>query len=259
MRPSDPGADPPAGVFSYDAGWKPAEEPTSGRRPASRPADRPLARERPPAARLSDEETLFPPPGEDRRRVAGRPRASGGEAPGHPEDAPGDPESVARAICLRLLTVQPRTRAELAAALAKRGVPDDAAGTVLSRFTEVGLIDDRAFAAAWVDSRHAGRGLSRRALASELRRRGVDGEIVGEAVAVVDAEAEERAARQLVVRRLPSTRRLDQPARVRRLAGMLARKGYPGGVALRVVREALAGEGADPGDLDGWEDPPAED
>ena len=111
---------------------------------------------------------------------------------------------MARAICLRLLTLQPRTRAELAAALAKRGVPDDAATTVLSRFTEVGLIDDRAFAAAWVDSRHAGRGLSRRALASELRRRGVAGEIVGEAVALVDAEAEKRAARQLVDRRLAS-------------------------------------------------------
>jgi len=154
-------------------------------------------------------------------------RRPAGGLPGHPEDAPGDPESVARAICLRLLTLQPRTRAELAAALSKRGVPDDAAGTVLSRFAEVGLIDDRAFAAAWVDSRHAGRGLSRRALAAELRRRGVDGEIVGEAVAVVDTEAEERAARQLVDRRLASTRRLDQPARVRRLAGMLARKGYP--------------------------------
>jgi len=175
-------------------------------------------------------------------------RRPAGGLPGHPEDAPGDPESVARAICLRLLTLQPRTRAELAAALSKRGVPDDAAGTVLSRFAEVGLIDDRAFAAAWVDSRHAGRGLSRRALAAELRRRGVDGEIVGEAVAVVDTEAEERAARQLVDRRLASTRRLDQPARVRRLAGMLARKGYPSGLAFQVVREALLADGAEGAD-----------
>jgi regulatory protein len=182
--------------------------------------------------------------------TAGPRPAGGATTPGHPEDAPGDPESVARAICLRLLTLQPRTRAELATALARRGVPDDAAATVLSRFTEVGLIDDRAFAAAWVDSRHAGRGLARRALAAELRRRGVDGEIVGEAVAAVDAEAEERAARQLVARRLSGTRRLDRAARVRRLAGMLARKGYPPGLAMRVVREALAEDGDDPGDLD---------
>jgi regulatory protein len=146
--------------------------------------------------------------------------------------------------------VQPRTRAELATALTKRGVPADAAETVLSRFTEVGLVDDRAFAAAWVDSRHAGRGLARRALAAELRRRGVDGDVVGEAVAVVDSDAEERAARQLVDRRLAASRRLDTDARLRRLVGMLARKGYPPGLALRVVREALAAEGNDPGDLD---------
>jgi len=178
------------------------------------------------------------------------------EAGGHPEDAPGDPESVARAICLRLLTAQPRTRVELAAALARRGVPDDAAATVLGRFTEVGLIDDRAFAEAWVESRHAGRGLARRALATELRRRGIDGETVGEAVATLDRETEERTARELVARRLPSLRPLEPAARVRRLVGMLARKGYPPSVAARVVREQLSADGADPGELTDLDDPP---
>jgi regulatory protein len=176
-------------------------------------------------------------------------------APGHEQDAPGDPESAARAICLRLLTGQPRTRAELAAALAKRGVPDDAAETVLGRFTEVGLIDDRAFAEAWVGSRHAGRGLARRALAAELRRRGVGTGTVGEAVGLLDAETEERTAHELVRRRLPATARLEQPVRIRRLVAMLARKGYPPGLAARVVREELAAEGDDPGELDGFDDP----
>ena len=166
---------------------------------------------------------------------------------------------MARAICLRLLTVQPRTRAELAAALARREVPDEAAATVLGRFTEVGLIDDRAFAEAWVDSRHTGRGLARRALAAELRRRGIDGETVDEAVATLDAETEERTARELVVRRLPTTRRLEPAVRVRRLVGMLARKGYPPALAVRVVREELAGDGADPGELSGLDDSPPDD
>lgn len=154
-------------------------------------------------------------------------------------------------VCLRLLTVQPRTRAELATALARRGVPDEAAATVLGRFTEVGLIDDRAFAEAWVGSRHAGRGLARRALAAELRRRGVDGDTVGEAIAALDDETEARTARELVGRRLAATRRLDPQVRVRRLVGMLARKGYPPGLAVQVVREQLAVEGADPGELAG--------
>lgn len=161
-----------------------------------------------------------------------------------------DPESVARTVCLRLLTGAPRTRAQLADALDRRGVPAPVSERVLGRFSEVGLIDDAAFAAAWVSSRHTGRGLARRALADELRRRGVDDETVGTAVDQLDPAEEERTARALVDRRLPSTRHLDPPRRIRRLTGMLARKGYPGGLAFRVVREALAADGADAGGLD---------
>jgi regulatory protein len=169
------------------------------------------------------------------------------EVPGHPEDPPGDPDTVARVICLRLLTGQPRTRAELATALARRGVPSEAAGRVLGRFAEVGLIDDRAFADAWVDSRHAGRGLGRRTLSAELRRRGVDDRTVADAMARLDPDTELQTARALVRRRLPGTTRLEPAGRVRRLVGMLARKGYPPPVALRAVHEELAVAGDDEG------------
>jgi regulatory protein len=157
-------------------------------------------------------------------------------------DPDADPESVARTIALGLLDRQPRTRSELARALARRGVPDDVAAAVLDRFTEVGLVDDQAFAAAWVDSRHRGRGLGRRALSAELRRRGVDEAVVREAVEAVSLDEEEAAARALVARRLPSLARLPVEARTRRLVGMLGRKGVSQGLAFRVVREALAAE-----------------
>jgi len=121
-------------------------------------------------------------------------------------------------------------------------VPGDVSDQVLGRFSEVGLIDDAAFARAWVESRHAGRGLARRALAHELRRKGVGDEEVGSAVDELSPETELATARALVVRRLPSTRGVDGRARVRRLAGMLARKGYSPSLSLRVVREALADE-----------------
>lgn len=114
---------------------------------------------------------------------------------------------------------------------------------VLSRFEEVGLINDSAFADAWVESRHHGRGLARRALAQELRTKGVDPVLIGEAVAQLDSEQEEETARELVARKLRSTRGLDRDKRLRRLAGMLARKGYSEGLALRVVRQALEEEG----------------
>ncbi|MFI7443952.1 regulatory protein RecX [Nonomuraea indica] len=150
---------------------------------------------------------------------------------------------MARAICLRLLTMAPKTRAQLAQALRKRDVPEEAAEAVLDRFSELGLIDDEAFAEAWVDSRHHGRGLAKRALAAELRQRGVDSETVNEAVERLDPDQELETARRLVERKLASTRTLDTQARTRRLAAMLARKGYAPGLAFRVVKEALEQEG----------------
>ncbi|KUO12553.1 recombination regulator RecX [Streptomyces sp. DSM 15324] len=161
------------------------------------------------------------------------------------EENSADPAERARAICLRLLTGTPRTRSQLADALRKREIPDDVAEEVLSRFEEVGLINDSAFADAWVESRHHGRGLARRALARELRTKGVDPTLIDEAVAQLDSEQEEETARDLVARKLRSTRGLDRDRRIRRLAGMLARKGYSEGMALRVVRQALAEEGED--------------
>jgi regulatory protein len=171
------------------------------------------------------------------------------------DDDPGDPEQVARSICLRALTGAPKTRQQLADLLAKRGIPDDAAERVLDRFGDVGLIDDAAFARAWVTSRQAGRGLARRALKAELRAKGVDGDVAEEAVALVDDQDEWDAARRLVERRLAGLRRVDRGTAERRLVGMLARKGYGGGLAAWVVREALD---ADRTDADAA-DEPAED
>ncbi len=176
-----------------------------------------------------------------------RPSAHRTEVPstrrGPRRGAPGDPVERARAICLRLLTGTPRTRKQLADALRKREIPEDVADQVLSRFEEVGLIDDGAFADAWVESRHHGRGLARRALAQELRTKGVDTSLIDEAVGRLDVEQEEATARELVARKLRATRGLDRDKRLRRLAGMLARKGYSEGMALRVVRQALEAEG----------------
>lgn len=171
-------------------------------------------------------------------------RRQGGDGDGWPGDPAArepepDPESVARLICLRLLTAAPRTRAQLADALRRRGVPDEAAAAVLTRFTEVGLIDDATFANAWVETRHHGKGLGRRALAAELGRRGVDREDIQAAVAQLSPDTELATARALVQRKLAGTASQPAQVRIRKLVGLLARKGYPPGLAYRVVREAL--------------------
>jgi regulatory protein len=168
----------------------------------------------------------------------------GVRGPATADDEPGsgphaDPESVARKILLDRLSDQPRTRHELAETLAKKLVPDEVATRLLDRFEEVGLVDDAAFARSWVESRQSGRGLARRALAQELRRKGVPEEVAREALDAIDPDDETEAARALVRRKLRTMGRLDHQARMRRLTAMLARKGYPPGVAFAVVRDEL--------------------
>ena len=173
-------------------------------------------------------------------------RATGGERAGSPppEDTLGpepDQEAVARKILLDQLTGQARSRQELADRLAKRNVPDEVATQLLDRFEEVGLVDDEAFARSWIASRQPGKGLARRALAQELRRKGVADEVAREALDEIDPDDEEAAARQLVRKKLRSMRGLEPAVATRRLAGMLARKGYPPGLAFAVIRDELDG------------------
>ena len=182
--------------------------------------------------------------------ITRRPSA-GGPTPGSSaDDVPdADPFDVARAICLQQLTASPKTRGQLATVLRRRGIDDDVAAAVLGRLADVALVDDAAFSENYVRTRHASSGRTGRALGQELRAKGVADDVVNEALAGLDPEGELVTARALVAKRLASTRRLAVDVRMRRLVGMLARKGYPGGVAMRVVREALASER----ELDGLE------
>lgn len=174
------------------------------------------------------------------RTPAEREEARAAAAASRAAEVEADPEGVGRTILLDTLTGQARTRKELADKLAKREVPDDVASELLDRFTEVGLIDDGAFAQQWVESRHRSRGLAPRALAQELRRKGVGDEETKAALEQIDEADQRMAARALVDKKMRSMRGLDPQVATRRLAGMLARKGYGAGLAFSVVREALA-------------------
>jgi regulatory protein len=152
-------------------------------------------------------------------------------------------EEQARALCLRLLTARARTRAELEGQLAKRGYPDDVSSRVLDRLTDVGLIDDADFAEQWVRSRRVNAGKGKRALAADLRTKGVDNEVITAVLADIDAGAERERAEQLVNDKLRRERNTDDEAKLtRRLVGMLARRGYSQTMAFDVVKVALANE-----------------
>ncbi|CAN1547989.1 recombination regulator RecX [Mycobacteriaceae bacterium] len=153
-------------------------------------------------------------------------------------------EEQAHALCLRLLTARARSRAELIGKMAKHGYPDEVAEAVLSRLVSVGLVDDEDFAAQWVRSRHTYSGKGKRALAAELRIKGVDAEVIAAALDGIDAGAERGRAEQLVERKLRREvlAEGDDPKVMRRLVGMLARRGYSQTMAVAVVTDALAAE-----------------
>lgn len=164
-----------------------------------------------------------------------------GPTPGSPADESesADPEAVGRAILLRQLTLGPRTRAQLAQAMTRRNVPPEVAEPLLERFTEVGLIDDAAFAELLIRSEAAAGGLSRRRVAQRLRQKGVPGEVVDAAVGGIDPQQEYEAARELAQRRLRRMAGLDAPIARRRMAGLLARRGYSPEIVHQVLRHVL--------------------
>ena len=147
-------------------------------------------------------------------------------------------------MCLRLLTARARTRAELEGQLTKRGYPEEISATVLDRLAHVGLVDDEDFAEQWVRSRRANAGKGKRALAAELRNKGVDNEVITAALADIDAGEERQRAEQLVRDKLRREKLDgdDDTKVARRLVGMLARRGYHQTMALDVVKVALASE-----------------
>ena len=161
--------------------------------------------------------------------------------PGSPADLQpeADPEQVARTVLLRRLTAAPRTRKDLRDDLLRRNIPEDVVDRVLDRFTEVGLVNDEEYARMWVESRQRSRGMARRVLRQELRARGVSDEDAQDALDSIDPDAERARARQLAQAKVRTMSRLEPEARVRRLAGLLQRRGYSSDVAYSVVREVV--------------------
>lgn len=189
----------------------------------------------PPAVDASD--THAPPPERDwPDRQAPTP---------DPEDDPttrgddADPEAVARQIVLRQLAMAPRSRKQLEDKLRQKGCDDDVAARVLDRMTEVGLVDDVAYAEMLVRSKQASSGLAAPRLRQELRKKGVDLEIIDDAVADISPEAERAVAEELAAKKIRTMHGLPTDTQARRLAGYLARKGYSSSIVYDVVRWAV--------------------
>ena len=162
----------------------------------------------------------------------------------------------AREVALRKLDARACSRAELVAAMVGRGFRTEVAEEVVARLEAVGLVDDQAYADALVRSRFAATGTSGRALCDTLSRKGLGADVIERAVAQIDRDDEEARADDLVARRRRSLQGVSRQTAYRRLASMLARKGYSPSVASAAVSRALASwESEDAAQEEPWDTP----
>lgn len=163
-------------------------------------------------------------------------------APSGPAPSVAEQTEDARNLALRILTAAPKSRAQLAEQLARRGVEESVAAPLLDRFVEVGLLDDAELAGMIVRTRFAEKRQSRRVIALELGRKGIDPETAQRALEQIDDVDESEALLALARARLRRTAGLDRDTRIRRALGALGRKGYPPGAAMQSIRAVLAEE-----------------
>jgi regulatory protein len=150
------------------------------------------------------------------------------------ELAKADEVHRARQAALRYLEYRPRSEKEVRDRLRRGGFTPHAIDAATLRLKELGLIDDASFARFWRDSREAHRPTGRRLLQQELRRKGVDAEVIGEVLEGADDEA---GAYRAALKKARSLRACDEDAFRRRLGTFLQRRGYGYDLARRVVEQ----------------------
>jgi regulatory protein len=184
--------------------------------------------------------------GASRKRSSGFSPSQGNNDDAHEtkparEKKPPTPERLeqrARNVLLHQLARSAKSTQQLRNILEQREIPNEIAERVLIRFTEVGLIDDQAYAETIVNSRRNFKGLSKSAIKRELNEKGVAAPLIEQAIESITAEDDMAAAQDLASRRIRQMSTLAKDVRERRLAGYLGRKGYPSSVVFAAIRFA---------------------
>lgn len=141
---------------------------------------------------------------------------------------------------LRLLSLRPRTRAELRQRLLRKGFSADLVNRMLERAEAEGLIDDRAFARLYAEDRFATRPRPRRMVAAELRAKGVEAKLAAETAYTVFPDlTDEELARRALAEKRHRWENLPQAKALSRAFSFLLRRGFSPDLARKVVEETL--------------------
>ena len=147
---------------------------------------------------------------------------------------------------LRLLARRAHSRAEMRQKLARRGYEEDEVGSAMARLTEIGYLDDAAFARGLVRHRSATRGSL--AVSAELAAKGIDRRGTAEALAELDPESQLASATRLAERMCPRGQEIGYREMLDRVGVKLLRRGFPSGIVRAACRAVLAerqgGQGA---------------
>jgi regulatory protein len=136
---------------------------------------------------------------------------------------------------VRYLGFRPRSEAELATYLQRKGYGEEIAVSVLAKLQREGYLDDEAFARFWVENRQRFRPRGAQALRYELRRKGVDSDTIAEAV---EGQDEEAAAWAAVEGKLARWAGLEQADFTKKMMGFLSRRGFGFGICRKVCERA---------------------
>jgi regulatory protein len=135
-----------------------------------------------------------------------------------------DAKEVALQTALRYLNYRPRSEAEIRQHLTEKGIGEIAVDTVIERLRQDHLLDDRQFARDWVDNQTIFRPRGRRALAYELRHKGISEEHIEQTLSETDNE--EELAYQAARKHAERLARLEWPEFRTKLSQFLGRRGF---------------------------------
>jgi len=134
-----------------------------------------------------------------------------------------DGHEVAYARALRLLKQQDRSESEIRQHLQRQDIPVETVNEVIERLRRAGLVDDERYARNWVDNRSEFRPRSRRALAYELKLKGISKETTDQALSELD---EDQLAYQAAKKQARKLQQLPWPEYRKKMLSFLARRGF---------------------------------
>ena len=137
-----------------------------------------------------------------------------------------DARETAHQRALRLLEKRPRSESEIRRSLARHDIEEDVINDVIQRLTRSGLVNDKKFANLWVENRQEFRPRSRKALAFEMRQKGISNEAIDQVLNGISDQDEEDLAYQAASRQAHKYKSMDWTSFRQKMAGFLARRGF---------------------------------